>query len=126
MLLTESTSFGIPKVEAQTLPDRPRADPRTIIEACKRPNSQNWIEAANVEWEKLLAHDAFDWVDPPQGSQIIASSMVLKKKMTSTKTLRNTKLDYAREEINKRKKTKKNNSAQSHDSTSCDYSSQRH
>ena len=87
MLLTTSTRFGMPKVEAQTLSDKPWADPRTIIEAYKRPDAQKWIEAANVEWENLIAHDAFVWVDPPQESQIISSTMVFKKKVDQDENL---------------------------------------
>jgi hypothetical protein len=87
MLLTGHTAFGMPKVGAQNLPDKPQADPRTIIEACKRADAQKWIEAANVEWENLIAHDAFDWVDPPQGSQIISSTMVFKKKIDQNQRL---------------------------------------
>ena len=91
MLLTTSTRFGMPKVKAKTLSDKPWADPRTIIEAYKRPDAQKWIEAANVEWENPLPHDAFYWVDPPQGSQSISSTMVFKKKVDQDENLENYK-----------------------------------
>ena len=51
MLYTAANSFGMSKLESQKMPNVPQANPRIITDACKRPDAEKWIEAADTEWE---------------------------------------------------------------------------
>lgn len=87
MLFTAHTSFGVSKIDTQGQSEKPKADPRTITEACRRQDADKWIEAADTEWENLIAHDAYEWVHPPKEAQVISTTMVFKKKITQTGAL---------------------------------------
>ena len=78
--LLRTNSTRKPKIEAKELPNVPQTNPGTITDACKRPDAEKWIEAADTEWENLMKHEALDWVDSPQESQVIGTTMVFKAK----------------------------------------------
>lgn len=81
MLLTSHNNFGAPAPDPQTLPEKVLRDPKSITEAMRRTDAQEWIQASEDEWKNLESHDAFDWVDAPGGCQVISTTMVFKTKV---------------------------------------------
>ena len=55
-------------------------EPKTINQAKKRPDAQNWMKAAQEEMYSLLEHDTWSLTKPPLGRKVIGSKWVFKIK----------------------------------------------
>lgn len=56
------------------------SDPANYDEAVSGPESKLWHASMRDEEASLVEHDVFDWVDPPEGEQLIPSKFMYKWK----------------------------------------------
>jgi hypothetical protein len=59
-------------------------EPKDLEEAMKRDDATQWWEATMSEWKAWEELEVFEWVDPPQDSNIIDSKIVYKLKLDAS------------------------------------------
>lgn len=74
------------KMALATLPVRPAPiahEPRTYKEAIKFPKASRWAEAAEKEFQSIVANYVFKVVDLPPGKHAISARLLFKRKIES-------------------------------------------